>query len=393
MRTRSFIADPQAYSIELATYTPSMVKDWSAMYNAWCSPHRGVIIDDGNSKRRGFKQVDHVKWTAKASTNKVIVQKPGYTWYGTVCPLIDLTWQAFAFPPVPDVGAYGAHSALNSCPDAFTGHYDRWLKVKPTMATRSSMTVFLAELRDIKRMFSLLPKRHLKGIRSWSDVRDLLRYTNDLHLNYNFGWKPFLSDIVNVRKAYQTYEQRLNKFMSRANSEIRQRVRDSGNVDTVEELRGPIDVRKTVKGSYTLSSHFAYSYEVPYSESELRIRSWLDSVGLSYSPATFWALLPWSFVVDFVVDVGGSLEQYSSDWSEPYIRWIMAGTSVKFTAEFSIDTSHPYYYTSPTYKPAVTGTISAYKRRIGYPAFSLGLQDLNADKIRLMSSLLAARTL
>lgn len=393
MRTRTTISDPLAREVELATYNASMVKTWSKMYGTWCTPQNGCIIDDA-SKRRTYKQVDHTKWTAKPSYTSWVAYRPSY--YGVVCPIVNLTWHCFAFPPLTDVGSYAASQGLALCPDPFASHYDRWMKVKPTMATRTSLSVFLAELRDVKSMFSLLPKRHIKGCSSWKDVRETLRYTNGLHLNYNFGWKPFLADIVNVRKAYNSYEERLYKFMARSRTELRQRVRDTGTVDstTVLSALNGYKVKKIVKGSYTLTSNFAYTYEVPYSGTALRARAWLDSLGLNVDPATFWQLLPYSFVIDWVVDVSGTLNQFSSDWSEPYLNWIMAGTSVKYNGEVSIQTWDTYWNSSEVYGEAVSGTFSAYRRRLGYPRFTTAIStELDADKIRLMSSLLASRAL
>lgn len=389
MRTRSTASDLQVYSIERACYDGSHAKVWSDTKLAWCSPNYGIIADLP-SKTREYKPVSHIKWTARPSISTWEAYKNGI--YGQDSAILNLTWNTFSFPPLSDVGSYMASVGIASCPNPFISHYDRWMKVKPTMATRANLTVFLAELRDIKRMFSLLPKRHL-GISSWGEVRETLRYSNDLHLNYNFGWKPFFADIINVRKAYASYEERLYRFLNRSSQMLRQRVTDSGSIDSTSSWSGlETKTRSIIKGAYTLTSNFAYSYDVPYGGLELRIRGWLDSLGLNLDPATLWQLVPWSFVVDWVVDVSGYLEQPSTDWSEPYITWKMAGTSVKYNAQVCIESWHPFWFPTPTPYEAVSGTVHVYKRHLGYPVFHSDT-NLDADKIRLLTSLLVARVL
>lgn len=307
-----------------------------------------------------------------------------------------------------DVGV-GARGYCLGYEHPLDGHYARWEKCKPTMATRANMFVFLAELTDIKRMFNVIPRRHL-SIDSWGELRkrlttpiskrglkSSLRYANSQHLNYNFGWRPFIADIVAVKRAYESYEKRLYKFLYNANRLVKLHASDDPTgIDTISlvplygQTRHWKEVRVT--GTAKLTSTFQLLYETPaYSKQELRVRAWLDSVGLNVTPAALWELIPFSFVVDWVYDVGSKLETISSDWIQPWIMLVQSCTSVKLDLKVQVSYCHgPSSADIRVRLPGVVGKYSAYSRRVAMP-YDSGIRDLDSDKIRLFASLVAAR--
>lgn len=285
-------------------------------------------------------------------------------------------------------GDLALSKALSAVPaNMFADHWDR---AKPSMATRASLSVFLYELRDIRRMFELLPGKHLVGnghaLTSWSEV---LRYLNGQHLNYNFGWKPFLGDLKAAFKALSSFDSRLQKFISSAGKDLTRHSRTGpysgeGEEDVATSFT-PFRVRRTWSYNLAFGSTFDFAYTLPgYSEQEMRWRVWLDSLGLDVGAATIWAILPWSFVVDWFVDIGGLLSSYSNDWVEPEIELQQACHSVK--VEVSMTTTVYTTYSGST--DAVITHLTYYTRKVGIPNFSLSTDPLDADKIRLGSSLL-----
>lgn len=268
---------------------------------------------------------------------------------------------------------------------------DLWNKAKPSLSTRANLSVFLYELRDIRRMFNILPPKHF-NLRSWSDV---LKYANGLHLNYNFGWKPFLADVKNTFRGVSTFESRLNKFLQEQDSSIYRHV-SKGQVTTAFDeswtLPWNTNFRARVAGTITTthSAGFRFSYHSPYDRGELNWRGMLDTLGLHVNPSNIWAVLPWSFVVDWFVDVGGALDTLSSDWSEPSVNIHTAYTSSQWTYEGTLTLIPQGVFSG---SPSIVGTIHGreYSRTVGMPRYNLVTPDLNADKIRLLASLVGSR--
>lgn len=264
-------------------------------------------------------------------------------------------------------------------------HYERWIRSKPSVVSRANMTVFLYELRDIKRMFDLLPKKHF-SLGNW---RDVLKYANSQHLNWNFGWKPFLRDLKQVAKAYMGYSDRLLKVMKNVGKALTTHAVDELEIsDTTTFVTCPDGWKADliVSGKQTFHSTFDYSYTLPsYTDNELFLRSFLDTVGLNISPANIWRVLPFSFVVDWFIGLGGFLDQYTTDWIQPWICFNQACSSVRGEIECLVRRTSPAG--TPTVSYFGNFKLRIYDRFPGIPQFTLDQGSLTADKIRLMASL------
>lgn len=269
---------------------------------------------------------------------------------------------------------------------------DLWDRAKPTLATRANLAVFAYELRDLKRMFMILPKKHF-NLRRWKDV---VKYGNDLHLNWMFGWRPFLSDIKKFFRGMSSFEERLTRFVTQANQDI-SRHRWKGPITTSLHKEWTLPYSSNWKAVFdgsvnsTYAAAFQFSYSIPdYSERELHWRGMLDTLGANVTVANVWAVLPWSFVADWFVGIGPALENLSSDWVEPYIDMYQACTSAKWDY-FGTLTLYPQGVFSGL--PAQAGMIRGkrYARSLGIPGFQIVYPDLTADRIRLLSSLALSR--
>lgn len=283
----------------------------------------------------------------------------------------------------------GALSHIDLCP--LTGHYDRWDQLaKPTMTTRANLAVFLAELREITSTFSFLPQKHFK-VQSW---REVLTYANNQHLMYAFGWKPFLKDIYNFIESYKTFEARLRKFVNSSMRVLVRHGRRDPEMYSTSWTMGtyPWTTRFTLDATITRASTFQFWYLLPeYSHREFLFRAWADSFGLNPTIANIWAVVPWSFVLDWGVDIGAFLEAHSSDWLEPTIMFLQACSSVKAEGSIRATVTGPPTWGSPS------GAIGEckfkhYARAVGAPQHSgWGDANLDADKIRLLASLVGSK--
>lgn len=288
------------------------------------------------------------------------------------------------------------------------GHYDRWQAIKPTLETRASLAVFLYELREIKSMWEVLPKKHLtwkgKRIQSWADAikyigskhdRDFdFKWINNLHLNYNFGWKPFVRDVCSVWTGLDSYERRLSRYLGGLDRELMRRFRDkpydaSYNMTTSFGPNPAYNWVEVGTREVQYASAFDFIYNSPYKSivgSEWRTLA--DTLGLNANPSTIWAVVPWSFVVDWFYDISGLLKSNESDWMQTQITMLHASYSRKITGTWAVHFVHTY---GGATVPEIKISFSQYIRRLGHPVFSGIGQSLDADKIRLGASLLVGR--
>jgi hypothetical protein len=285
-----------------------------------------------------------------------------------------------------DLGPWFVKEIEANIPSHSQSYYDRWKRVKPTMSSRASLAVSLFELGDIRRMFNVLPGKHFK----LSDWRSVLRYANSQHLNYNFGWRPFVNDVKNVFRSLDTFDSRLEKFLSSQDTDLRRRAASPGEESTVTTVLDNgygYAIRFTGNYTVTANSTFDYRYTLPeYGKGELRTRAYLDSLGLNITPGVIWEVVPWSFVVDWFTDVGGYLDAHSEDWIAPCVDFIQAcdSSTVDCTATWALKDLEPD--SRNVYEDVAVMHYHAFTRSLGIPAWTPST-DLDADKIRLLSSL------
>lgn len=349
-----------------------------------------------------MKPVEHLMWDAQGGESPVTVRTSLNNWQTTSPCQVIQGWLPNPSGASIDVGTkvlgYGL-AGLPSIDDAFSDH---WQEKKPSLSTRLNLTVFLYELTDLKRMFDVLPSRHLsyvthtkgrragkrlKGLHSW---RDVLMYINSGHLNYNFGWRPFVSDLKKIADNMMSWKKRLRDFVRRSDQDLRlRRTPEATVISDTSETPAP-DVNFTLIVSKSLKVQFSSTFEIAYSipdmgETELMWRAIADIAGLNLSPETIWQVIPWSFVCDWFWDVGGLLKTQSNDWVQPYVEYHQGCVTRHTTGSVSVGFRDPYGGATHS---GVTVRFSHFLRKVGMPDFSGTTDPLDADKIRLGASLL-----
>jgi len=379
-----------------APQTP--VTSWGWVYwkitNQWermLDDNRNVYVQYRKGMRRKLmKAVVHDKFTC-VSTSPASWVRTGTnsSAYVSACELIS-GHNEVRYPS--DLAAAAFAKAVSKGKSVDYGHYNRWTQLKPSMRTRTNLAVFLAELRDIRRMWNILPTKHF-SLDNWYNV---IAYANGQHLNWNFGWRPFLNDVRKTFKAVDTFDARLNRFLNNADRELRKRFRDTPFPVKVTEYytfqENPF-WRNEFKWDFVEqhASAFDFIYQLPqYGRDEMEWRAWADSLGLHASPANLWAIIPWSFVIDWFVDVGGMLETTTIDWIQPAVELHTGCYSRYMTGEFEWNVKGLDAY-GGVVLPGIKLNFSQYTRLLGLPNFSAATDDLDADKIRLGSSLLLSR--
>lgn len=360
-------------------------------------PKRRWMVYRKGVKRAVFKSVLHEKYVLYAHTQPIAVPatSTGYwTSSGAHRVLQQLWMESEATGAALLAHLRGKVLAKSPTPDH--GHYDRWQATRPSMSSRLNLAVSLLELRDIKKMWDILPPKHFSfGKEGWPGV--LARWANGQHLNFNFGWKPFCSDVYNVFDQAANFGKRLSKILREADRPLMKRFRDSPTLvqETWSETTGRYSGESThyrLDGVSKHVSNFHYSYVLPkYSEKELRWRAMADALGLNPSIATAYQVLPWSFVLDWFYNLGKLLESQVDDWLAPAVTFLQSGYSQHLTGRLDVGATCLTTGGTSTYQ-GFSLMFDYYYRYVGLPHFDGSTPPLDADKIRLGASLLYGLT-
>jgi len=206
-----------------------------------------------------------------------------------------------------------------------------WHKFKPGKS-QASLGVFLGELQE-------LPKLLLDSLaifsKTWKYIRpgstktptfggELLGGSRN-YLSYQFGWLPFVRDVLEMTKLFQELEQQLKELRTN-NNQWRRR---GGKVASGKEtqvipmaddygvlypiLPTPCYTRvplytKRVTTEYKVWFKGCYRYYIPELESSrIPYHTIRKLYGVTFTPDVFWNLIPWSWLIDWTQPVGKTL--------------------------------------------------------------------------------------
>jgi hypothetical protein len=187
--------------------------------------------------------------------------------------------------------------------------------MKPSMSSGLSLTNFILELGDIKQMFRLWNPR-----RRYSRLRNVIRGIAGANLNYQFGWKLFIQDCKRIYSNLTAFDKAFHDFKSRIGKVQRRRFRKKFDTETdrvYATTSSSVDKWTDVSWDAEFVATMRYTYSVPLIDSKYaEYRALMDALGLRLSPSVIWEAIPYSFVVDWFINVGDFLSQFDTDYLE-----------------------------------------------------------------------------
>jgi hypothetical protein len=208
----------------------------------------------------------------------------------------------------------------------------------PGIRPRLSLLNSLYELKDFKTLshtFRNLAKLPAKGgsLTLRKVLRKAVQNTSDVYLQYMFNIGPLLSDICNIQRSLKQTRSQVNKLLENegkrtivryghrvespvyANSSLALMGHSIGQnyIDRPSELIGTGNSYRTVTADLQFRAQMEYNYTLPgWQRHNAQLLGLLDSLGVQLNPQIIWNALPWSFVIDWVADVGQWLSQFSN---------------------------------------------------------------------------------
>lgn len=167
--------------------------------------------------------------------------------------------------------------------------------------------------------------------------RGLSKTAGHEYLNTEFGWKPFLSDVSDFLKASEQSAAIWAQAVRDSDRAIHRSMKFDPTESTLVEDKGtgyypwPVGVSylhstsgrllKTTKSftQYWFDGLFRYHIPAPTTvpkRIERALREARLVYGLDLSPETLWSVMPWSWLVDWVIDFHGlmrAITMYSTD--------------------------------------------------------------------------------
>lgn len=200
---------------------------------------------------------------------------------------------------------------------------DAWKKAKPDLTTMS-LPNFLLEFKDVKKMANKWLTG--KGLRSTVRQAGKQRASKTLAggvLEYSFGLAPTISDVSAMINAVRNTQQRVSQFCANVGKPMKARLLmhkattgKQGTFDYEGDSHQPCSWNGTLDQRTT--AHFTFVGKAPAVLSNLdrTLRAMLDSFGVELNPRIIWDALPFSFIIDWIINVGDILERFKVDAME-----------------------------------------------------------------------------
>jgi hypothetical protein len=300
----------------------------------------------------------------------------------------------------------------------------------PYVKSELSAINFYLELKDFHSIpktinnIKSFAKRFLKGKNTpGATLRRLLHTSSDAYLQEQFGILPVLSDIVGYGKAITQTKARINALVAGQGKPQKRHYRriltESTDPET-KTFRSPTGnpysygcsrpcgaVSKATRYVYTDTSVFhaeiAYNYNfTQYQVEHAQLLGLLDAFGINLNPAIIWNAIPWTFVIDWVLNISSWLNDRRYLNMEPVVNihnylWSWTGKRrILVTREVFYDTIyHDISENEQASTPAVplpVTTEHAYKRGVEMPsAGSIVSSGLSLKEFSLGAALVIVR--
>lgn len=245
----------------------------------------------------------------------------------------------------------------------------------------AAFTVELPEIRNFASAFQslreFLTTRYADGGSYKGMLKDAKRGSN-VTLAYQFGLAPLIHDIKNMHRALVSLSDHIKWLKDNAGKPVRVRYAED------LPMPQPSDVPATtsqlgIKYSTQQARFLAWAlitYDIRgLSDYALKARTLANAFGAVNPLGSIWELTKYSFLVDWIVDVGAFFERLRIPIDIPFVIHD-SGYYTKVTTEREFYWTSWPQYGNPTYKVGSEKVIGFSRREgLAVPSFSLDLQD------------------
>jgi hypothetical protein len=194
--------------------------------------------------------------------------------------------------------------------------------------------------RSLRELNRWLRSPSRKGL----TLKQLVAATTGQYLNYKFAIAPLVSDVLAIERAIQRTDEAIKRLIEEQDrlhsSHFRKTLKpdDIGALMFTEET-APWNGSKwwwyqltsEFSGPITYTASMRYNYRVPQMLLEhAQTLGRLDAIGIQFNPAIIWNAIPFSFVVDWFLKVGKTLDGMKTANLAPIVNIEGFSHSVKY---------------------------------------------------------------
>jgi hypothetical protein len=180
--------------------------------------------------------------------------------------------------------------------------------------TEVSVPNFIIEFAQISSLWKI-----------WNTRRSFVPNVANKNLQYQYGFIPTIGDISGMISAIRNLQQKIRDW-NRSVGRLRRRKRTVLS-DTISKSGSSVvsnwgTVNWNVNFTRQITAHITYR-PLPIqamANTERLLRGTLDSLGFELNPAILWDAIPFSFIVDWFLNIGGYLEGIKFDTLELPIK-------------------------------------------------------------------------
>lgn len=258
-----------------------------------------------------------------------------------------------------------------------------------------------------------LPSLLLSTLKRGKSLKQRAKGAGSDYLNFEFGWKPLVSDILEISKTVVKAEKLLQQYEARSGQPIGRKysfpeelstsVQDLGLATPDFVLSSPVYISSQGRKSLEISSSRKYWFEGVYSyhlptatDSRGKLMGYASSaehlLGLKITPEVLWNLQPWSWFADWFFNLGSiaaNLGAFSQDDLMLRRGYIMCESTVRHTYTNSGVDLKGYGPTGPLTQWFESKTKT--RRKASPWGFGVTFSSFSAKQIAIMSALGVSR--
>ena len=271
--------------------------------------------------------------------------------------------------------------------------------IRESVELKGLMLHIMRYKKTLKRLISAFRYDH--GAQKGYHLKDAIRIIANEHLTWAFGFLPLISDINKVLKILANHEKTLREIVTGAQKTYRygfQNIKskftlpaDPGIIGTFRGAGKPWkatyqwSIEPEWKGYYTYFIRAPLRVTRPYGGFLVL----LDTLGVHPDPQIVWDAIPFSFVLDWILDIGETLHKNRFD----LVPLTMNVTDAMHHVRFALTRVYWFQSKDGTFTPIMDETYTVFQRQrfIAEPETRQGIKQLGIDKLLLGASLAATR--
>jgi hypothetical protein len=287
-----------------------------------------------------FNNCDHVTltWNMKRHSVSLVNKEKPEEWF------LKATNHGFFDPPLVRDGS-------GSTPLGLLGR--AWESMQPKLNSEANLPVFLKELSGFRQIFESAGSAVIDMLN-----RRFVKAAAGTKLNYEYGVKATMMDVFNFASSYSQFRAAVNNLNLNSGKPL---VHHYSEEETVGELRSQVNngyetfhyVYPEFIRKWTVTVKYSYKLNVTYPPTLI---NYLKYLGFDRPVSSLWEVIPYSFCIDWIVDMQGWLSSF--DFNKLSCDITIEDACISQKSEYSF-----YGYTKEN--PGVAAVYTPANRQLG----------------------------